>query len=139
MSKRGVNKVILLGNIGNEPKNAVLPNGSAVCNFSLATSEVWNDKQSGERQERTEWHRVVVFGKLAEIAGEYLHKGSQVYVEGQLRTRQWQDQDGTKRFATEVVADELQFVGKAASRPSAASDNQQPEGAPPFGDADIPF
>lgn len=103
MASRGVNKVILIGNLGQDPEVRYLPQGGAVTNITLATSESWRDKQSGEMKEKTEWHRVVVFGKLAEIAGEYLRKGSQVYIEGQLQTRKWQDQQGQERYSTEVV------------------------------------
>lgn len=103
MSSKGVNKVILVGNLGKDPEVRYMPNGGAVTNITLATSESWRDKQSGESKEITEWHRVVLFGKLAEVAGEYLRKGSQVYIEGQLRTRKWQDQSGQDRYATEVV------------------------------------
>ncbi|MBT0347369.1 single-stranded DNA-binding protein [Morganella morganii] len=103
MASRGVNKVILIGNLGQDPEVRYLPQGGAVTNITLATSESWRDKQSGEMKEKTEWHRVVVFGKLAEIAGEYLKKGSQVYIEGQLQTRKWQDQQGQERYSTEVV------------------------------------
>ncbi|SER37515.1 MULTISPECIES: single-stranded DNA-binding protein [Pseudomonas] len=102
---RGVNKVILVGNVGGDPETRYMPNGNAVTNVTLATSEAWKDKQTGQQQERTEWHRVVFFGKVAEIAGEYLSKGSQVYVEGQLRTRKWQGQDGQDRYTTEIVVD----------------------------------
>lgn len=103
MASRGVNKVILIGNLGQDPEVRYLPHGGAVTNITLATSESWRDKQSGEMKEKTEWHRVVVFGKLAEVAGQYLKKGSQVYVEGQLQTRKWQDQQGQDRYSTEVV------------------------------------
>ncbi|EPN9162972.1 single-stranded DNA-binding protein [Escherichia coli] len=103
MASRGVNKVILVGNLGQDPEVRYMPNGGAVANITLATSESWRDKQSGEQKEVTEWHRVVLFGKLAEVAGEYLRKGSQVYIEGQLRTRKWQDQGGQDRYTTEVV------------------------------------
>lgn len=103
MASRGVNKVILIGNLGQDPEVRYLPQGGAVTNITLATSESWRDKQSGEMKEKTEWHRVVLFGKLAEIAGEYLRKGSQVYIEGQLQTRKWQDQQGQERYSTEVV------------------------------------
>ena len=103
MASRGVNKVILVGNLGQDPEIRYMPNGGAVANLTLATSESWRDKQSGEQKEVTEWHRVVLFGKLAEVAGEYLRKGSQVYIEGQLRTRKWQDQGGQDRYTTEVV------------------------------------
>lgn len=103
MASRGVNKVILVGNLGQDPEVRYLPNGGAVTNITLATSESWRDKQTGENKEVTEWHRVVLFGKLAEVAGEYLRKGSQVYIEGQLQTRKWQDQSGQDRYTTEVV------------------------------------
>ena len=100
---RGINKVILIGNLGNDPEQKSLPSGSAVTNISVATSESWKDKQTGQQQERTEWHRVVFFNRLAEIAGQYLSKGSKVYIEGSLRTRKWQDQSGQDRYSTEVV------------------------------------
>ncbi|MBJ3815797.1 single-stranded DNA-binding protein SSB1 [Shimwellia pseudoproteus] len=103
MASRGVNKVILVGNLGQDPEVRYMPNGGAVANITLATSESWRDKQTGEMKEQTEWHRVVLFGKLAEVAGEYLRKGSQVYIEGQLRTRKWQDQSGQERYTTEIV------------------------------------
>ncbi len=110
---RGVNKVILIGNVGGDPETRYLPNGNAVTNITLATSDSWKDKQTGQQQERTEWHRVVFFGKLAEIAGEYLRKGSQVYVEGRLQTREW-EKDGVKRYTTEIVVDmtgSMQMLG----------------------------
>lgn len=107
---RGINKVILIGNLGADPETKYMPSGSAVTNVSLATSESWRDKQTGEQQERTEWHRVVFFNRLAEIAGEYLRKGSKVYVEGSLRTRKWQGQDGQDRYTTEIVANEMQML-----------------------------
>ena len=103
MANRGINRVILIGNLGQDPEVRYMPNGNAVANFSVATSESWKDKQTGENRDRTEWHRVVVFGKLAEIAGEYVKKGTQVYLEGQLQTRKWQDQAGNDRYSTEVV------------------------------------
>ncbi|EOC1455653.1 single-stranded DNA-binding protein SSB1 [Cronobacter sakazakii] len=103
MASRGVNKVILVGNLGQDPEVRYMPNGGAVANLRLATSESWRDKQTGEMKEVTEWHSVVLYGKLAEVAGEYLRKGSQVYIEGQLRTRKWQDQSGQDRYSTEVV------------------------------------
>ncbi|EPT8338686.1 single-stranded DNA-binding protein [Enterobacter hormaechei subsp. xiangfangensis] len=103
MASRGVNKVILVGNLGSDPEMRYMPNGGAVANFTLATSESWRDKQTGEMKEQTEWHRVVLFGKLAEVAGEYLRKGSQVFIEGQLRTRKWTDQSGAEKYTTEVV------------------------------------
>jgi len=107
---RGVNKVILVGNLGNEPEMKYLPSGGAVTNISIATSESWKDKNTGQQQERTEWHRVVFFNRLAEVAGEYLHKGSKVYVEGSLRTRKWQAQDGSDRYSTEIVGSEMQML-----------------------------
>lgn len=107
---RGVNKVILIGNLGNDPETRYMPSGGAVTNITLATSENWRDKQTNEQKERTEWHRVVFFNKLAEIAGEYLRKGSKVYVEGSLRTRKWQGQDGQDRYTTEIVASEMQML-----------------------------
>lgn len=118
MASRGVNKVILLGNVGGDPETRYLPNGNAVTNITLATSDSWKDKQTGQVQERTEWHRVVFFGKLAEIAGEYLKKGSQVYVEGRLQTRKWQDQSGQDRYTTEIVVDmggTMQLLGGRAT------------------------
>lgn len=105
MATRGVNKVILVGNLGQDPEVRYTPGGAAITNISIATSDSWKDKNSGQMQEKTEWHRVVFFGKLAEIAGEYLHKGSQVYVEGKLQTRKWQDKQGQDRYSTEVVVD----------------------------------
>jgi single-strand DNA-binding protein len=107
---RGVNKVILVGNIGQDPEMKYMPSGNAVTNISVATSESWKDKQTGQQQERTEWHRVVFFNRLAEIAGEYLRKGSKVYIEGALRTRKWQGQDGQDRYTTEIVASEMQML-----------------------------
>lgn len=103
MASRGVNKVILVGNLGQDPEVRYMPNGGAVANITLATSESWRDKQTGETKEKTEWHRVVLFGKLAEVAGEYLRKGSQVYIEGALQTRKWTDQSGQEKYTTEVV------------------------------------
>lgn len=107
---RGVNKVILIGNCGQDPDTKFMPSGGAVTNISVATSETWKDKQTGQPQERTEWHRVVFFNRLAEIAGEYLRKGSKVYIEGSLRTRKWQDQSGQDRYTTEIVASEMQML-----------------------------
>lgn len=105
MAARGINKVILVGNLGQDPEVRFMPNGNAVANISIATSESWKDRNSGQLQEKTEWHRVVIFGKLAEIAGEYLRKGSQVYLEGKLQTKKWKDQQGQDRYTTEVVID----------------------------------
>jgi single-strand DNA-binding protein len=107
---RGINKVILIGNVGQDPEVKYMPSGGAVTNISVATSETWKDKNTGQPQERTEWHRVVFFNRLGEIAGEYLKKGSKVYVEGALRTRKWQAQDGTDRYTTEIVASEMQML-----------------------------
>jgi len=107
---RGINKVILVGNLGDNPEVRYLPSGNAVTNITVATSETWKDKQTGQNQERTEWHRVVFFNRLGEIAGEYLHKGSKVYIEGALRTRKWQGQDGQDRYTTEIVASEMQML-----------------------------
>ena len=105
-----VNKVILIGNLGRDPETRYMPDGGAITNISIATTDVWKDK-NGEKQEKTEWHRVAFFGKLAEIAGEYLKKGSQVYVEGRLQTRKWQDKDGQDKYTTEIVADRMQMLG----------------------------
>jgi single-strand DNA-binding protein len=147
---RGINKVILIGNLGKDPDVRYTAGGSAVANITVATSESWKDKQSGERKEQTEWHRVVLFGKLGEIAGEYLKKGAKVYIEGRLQTRKWQGQDGQDRYTTEVVASDMQMLdsrgqGAAAfdeGRPQTASREPAPEyGGPPGGDFDddIPF
>ncbi len=108
---RGVNKVILIGNLGADPETRAMPSGATVANLRIATTENWKDRTSGENQERTEWHRVALFGKLAEIAAEYLRKGSQVYIEGSLRTRKWQDKQGNERFSTEIVGNEMQMLG----------------------------
>lgn len=137
MASRGVNKVILIGNIGQDPEVRYTPGGSAITNISVATSETWKDKQTGQAQERTEWHRVVFFNRLAEIAGEYLRKGSKVYIEGSLRTRKWQDQQGQDRYTTEIVANEMQMLdgrgGMDAPSPSPASYGDY--GAAPAGPA----
>jgi single-strand DNA-binding protein len=108
---RGVNKVILIGNLGADPETRAMPSGTTVANLRVATSESWRDKQTGEQQERTEWHRVAFFGRLAEVAGEYLRKGSQVYIEGSLRTRKWQDKQGNERYSTEIIGNDLQMLG----------------------------
>lgn len=151
MASRGVNKVILIGNLGQDPEVRYMPNGGAVCNITVATSETWKDKNTGENQERTEWHRVVMFRKLAEIAGEYLKKGSKVFIEGRLQTRKWQDQQGQDRYTTEILADNMQMLdsrggGSADFAPSQGSRSSsapasQPQSAPMdngFED-DIPF
>jgi len=152
MAKRGVNLVILVGNLGQDPDMRRMPNGDAVAQITVATSEVWKDQQ-GQKQERTEWHRCVVYRKLAEIVGQYLKKGAKVYLEGRLRTRKWQDQSGQERYTTEIIVDELQMLdGKPANGQSqpqqqanqgaqqgqsaSAGYNQQPE---PQWDDDIPF
>ncbi|QFT55611.1 single-stranded DNA-binding protein [Microbulbifer sp. THAF38] len=134
---RGINKVILIGNLGNDPETRYMPSGGAVTNISLATSESWKDKQTGQQQERTEWHRVVFFNRLAEIAGEYLRKGSKVYIEGSLRTRKWQDkQTGQDRYTTEIVAAEMQMLdgqqngaqqGQSFQQPSSTASQSQPQ------------
>ncbi len=146
---RGVNKVILVGNLGADPEVKYMPNGNAVANVTLATSESWKDKQTGETKEKTEWHRVVFFRRLAEIAGEYLKKGSQVYIEGKLQTRKWQDKNGNDRYTTEIIANEMQMLGGRGGGGSAdfggggASMSQAaPAAAAPAGDDfddDIPF
>jgi single-strand DNA-binding protein len=146
---RGVNKVILVGNLGKDPEVRYMPNGNAVANVTLATTESWKDRQTGEQQEKTEWHRVVMFRRLGEIAGEYLKKGSQVYIEGKLQTRKWQDNAGNDRYTTEIVANEMQMLGgrgggsagfQADSAPAPAAQAPAPAtaGADDFDD-DIPF
>ena len=149
-----VNKVILVGNLGKDPETRYMPSGSAVTNLTLATSESWKDKQTGDQQERTEWHKVAMFGRLAEIAAEYLRKGSQVYIEGKLRTRKWQDKEGKDRYTTEIVADEMQMLGSKGGgagagapssggmqreRPAAVNDSGMVSGPPGDFDDDIPF
>jgi single-strand DNA-binding protein len=149
MATRGVNKVILIGNLGADPETRYMPSGGAVTNIRMATSESWKDRNTGETQERTEWHRVVFFNKLGEIAGEYLKKGSKVYIEGSIRTRKWQGQDGQDRYTTEIVANEMQMLdsrgsgGSTGFEPDRAS---QPAAAPAAASApdadfddDIPF
>lgn len=124
-----VNKVILVGHLGKDPETRYAPSGDSICNITLATSETWKDKQSGERKEATEWHRVVFFGKLAEIAGQYLKKGSQVYVEGSLRTRKWQDKDGQDRYTTEIRGDEMKMLGAREGGTSPQQAPAQPSGS----------
>lgn len=118
---RGINKVILVGNLGKEPEVRFTPEGNAIANIVIATSESWRDKQSGDMQDRTEWHRVVFFGRLAEIVGEYLHKGAKVYIEGALRTRKWTDKDNNERYTTEIVANEMQMLDRKGEQEMAAS------------------
>jgi single-strand DNA-binding protein len=133
---RGINKVILIGNIGGDPDVRYMPNGNAVTTLSLATSESWKDKQTGEKQERTEWHRVVCYNRLGEIAGEYIRKGSKLYVEGSLRTRKWQDQQGQDKYTTEIIASDIQMLdaksqGSAFSESPQAQSSAQGTSAPP--------
>lgn len=123
---KGINKVILIGNLGNDPDIRYTASGAAVANISLATAESWKDKETGDKQERTEWHRIVFFGRLAEIVGEYLRKGSQIYVEGRLQTRKWQDKDGHDRYTTEIVANEMQMLGSRSSAGSTQFDQSPP-------------
>jgi single-strand DNA-binding protein len=126
---RGINKVIIIGNLGADPETRAMPSGTTVANLRVATSESWRDKQTGEQQERTEWHRVALFGRLAEIAGEYLRKGSQVYIEGSLRTRKWQDKQGNERYSTEIIGNDLQMLGGRGGGAGAAPMGGGPEGA----------
>ena len=149
---RGINKVIIVGNVGGDPETRYMPSGSAVTNLTVATHESWKDKQTGENKERTEWHRVAMFNRLAEIAAEYLRKGSQVYIEGKLRTRKWQDKDGQDRYTTEIIADEMQMLGgrggsgefgggnQGGGRPqNQGGGNAPPQPGPDDFDDDIPF
>lgn len=147
---RGVNKVILIGNLGADPEVRYTPNGNAIANATLATSTSWRDKQSGELQDRTEWHRIVFFNRLAEIVGEYLHKGSKIYVEGSLRTRKWQDKSGVDRYTTEIIANEMHMLdskgnsagsyGQNDQMGSMQSSNQnEPMDISNISDDDIPF
>ena len=146
MSK-GVNKVILIGNCGQDPETRHTPSGNAITNLSIATSESWKDKTTGEAQERTEWHRIVFFNRLAEIAGEYLKKGSKVYVEGSLRTRKWQDNNGQDKYTTEIVASSMQMLDSRTDGENYAAPAQRPAPNQPMGahsaadnfDDDIPF
>lgn len=127
---RGVNKVILIGNLGQDPDTKYMPSGSAVTNLRVATSETFKDRETGQQQERTEWHSVAMFGRLAEIAGEYLRKGSQIYIEGRLRTRKWQDKQGQDRYSTEIVADQMQMLGSRGGAGSGAESAASPKPAP---------
>jgi single-strand DNA-binding protein len=150
---RGVNKVIIVGNLGGDPETRYMPSGAAVTNLTVATNESWKDKQTGEQKERTEWHKVAMFNRLAEIAAEYLRKGSQVYIEGKLRTRKWQDQNGQDRWTTEIIADEMQMLGgRGAGGPGgggggsfgggqqgSGGGNAPPQPGPDDFDDDIPF
>ena len=135
MAQRGVNKVILVGNLGQDPDMKYMPNGNAVANITVATSEAWKDKNTGQQQEKTEWHRVVMFRKLGEIAGEYLKKGSKVYIEGKLQTRKWQDSNGQDRYTTEIVADQMQMLDSRGTQEQAQGQTAQRQ-APPEDDFD---
>lgn len=145
---RGINKVILIGNLGADPEVRYMPNGNAVTTIRLATSEQWKDRESGEQKERTEWHRVVFYNRLAEIAGEYLKKGSKVFIEGTLRTRKWQDKTGADRYTTEIIGNEMQMLDSRGSqstgsnagftKPAAAQAAAPAEATEQFDD-DIPF
>lgn len=141
-----INKAILIGHLGKDPETKFMPDGKAVANITVATSESWKDK-SGEKQERTEWHRVSFFGKLAEIVGQYLKKGSQVYIEGRIQTRKWQDKDGNERYTTEIIGDEMKMLDKKGDGGGYSADNSAPRNNPTApikqnavaGDDDIPF
>lgn len=131
MAKKGVNKVILVGNIGNDPEMRYMPDGTAVATISLATSETWKDKNTGQQNEKTEWHRAVAFGKLAEIIGQYAHKGSKLYLEGKLQTRKWTDQQGVDRYTTEIVINDMQMLDSRQDQPQQqASQQQAPQNRP---------
>jgi single-strand DNA-binding protein len=133
---RGINKVILVGNLGNDPETRYTPSGSAITTISIATSEQWTDKQSGQKQERTEWHRVKFFGRLAEIAGEYLKKGRQVYVEGSLRTDKYTDKQGVERYTTDIIANEMQMLGGTGEGGGGGGGQQRERSAPRGGGQD---
>jgi len=137
----GINKVILVGNLGSDPEIRYTPSGAAVANFSIATSDEWTDKNTGEKQERTEWHRIVAWRRLGEICGEYLRKGSQVYIEGKLQTRSWEDRDGNRRYITEVIAQNMQMLGPAGKGGKAQSTEERFPVEEPISipDDDIPF
>lgn len=136
---RGVNKVIIIGTCGKDPETKYMPSGGAVTNISIATNETWKDKQTGEKQEKTEWHNIVFFNRLAEIAGEYLKKGSQVYIEGKLQTRKWQDKQGNDRYTTEIIANELQMLGKVESKPTWQGDTNHGGGGSQNAADDVDF
>ena len=134
----GVNKVIIVGRLGKDPEVRYTPNGQAVANFTVATSENWTDKTSGQKQEKTEWHRIVVWGRLAELCRDYLKKGRQVYIDGRLQTRSWDDRDGTKKYTTEIIANTVQFLGTAPDKVESTNDGVdfvQPESSTPNFDA----
>lgn len=138
-----VNKIIIIGNLGADPESRFYPSGDAICNIRVATTETWKDKQTGERKEATEWHRISFYGKLAEIAGQYLRKGSQVYIEGSLRTRKWTDKDGQEKYSTEIRADEMKMLGGKPEGQQQAPRQQTPQRRQPAPagdfDDDIPF
>lgn len=150
---RGINKVILIGNLGKDPQQRAMPSGKAVVNFTMATTDQWRDKQTGESKEATEWHNIVMFDRLAEIAAEYLRKGSQVYIEGKIRTRKWQDKDGNDRYTTEIIANEMSMLGgrgggdrsmgsgseRARDRHEEPARAAEPAGVAESFDDDIPF
>jgi len=127
---RGINKVILVGNLGADPDTRYMPSGKAVTNVRVATSESWKDKQTGDMQERTEWHSIVMYDKLGEIAAEYLRKGSQVYIEGKIRTRKWQDKEGKDRYTTEIIADQMQMLGGRGGGGGGSSEPREPRSQP---------
>jgi single-strand DNA-binding protein len=136
---RGINKVILVGNLGKDPETRAMPSGKAVTNFSIATSESWRDKQTGEQKEQTEWHNIVFFDRLAEVAAEYLKKGSQVYVEGRLRTRKWTDKSGNDRYTTEIVGNEMQMLGSRGGAGGGMAGGGGSRGAAPARDEGPPM
>jgi len=142
---KGVNKVIIVGTLGRDPEVKYLASGDAVCNLSVATSESWKDKKTGEKVEKTEWHKIILFKRLAEIAGEYLSKGSSVYIEGKLQNRKWQDKNGTDHYSTEIIAGELQMLSSSGSKPKENNRSQSNSGGnaaqayDTFDDQDIPF
>ena len=137
----GINKAILVGNLGNDPEVRYTPSGTAVANFSIATKEEWKDKNTGEKQSRTEWHKIVAFGRLGEICGEYLHKGKQVYIEGRLQTKSWEDREGVKRYTTEIIAREMQMLGPAGREGKSESREESYPVEEPisFPEDEIPF
>ena len=132
----GINKVIIVGNLGKDPEVRYTPSGTAVANFSIATSDEWKDKETGQKQEKTEWHRIVAWRRLGEICGEYLHKGSQVYIEGKIETRSWEDKEGVKRYTTEIVAREMQMLGSPKKK---ETPREEPATTTVPDDDDIPF
>ena len=140
---RGVNKVIIVGTLGADPDTSYAPSGSAITKLSIATNESWKDKETGEQKEKTEWHRISMFGRLAEISAEYLRKGSQVYIEGKLATNKWQDKEGNDRWTTEIIANQMQMLGGRPTGNATSSKSNENQQSPPAGaddfDDDIPF